>query len=518
MEYKENNVLLYTKYYLDGYELIQYPDNTTKELTSLGGEAVVVKDRNNVVKTYYVHTDQLGSLQCLTDENGDIVPNAEFSFDPWGKIRKKDDWTQNYSNESQLSTFDIIGRGFTGHEHMPQFGLINMNGRVYDPMLGQFIQPDNNIQFPSYSQNYNRYSYCLNNPVNFTDPSGEDLGPVLTSILTGGGYNISHSVSRIYNAYHNFGNDAGNEVLFQTIFWTGYSTIAGMMLGQSLDFLISSFANPGISSKANDVASAISPNNPPGGYVSTDQGLLSTINFGPGASVSNAASNIAPRLALSTGGKIGAAAGAVIGAWAVTKSWNAQYIASYRSFASRRAKEYQVAGTPFTCEDLVLQILIDFASQNQLPVVLNINGITYNAADSRWGGDIKEFRDELFNITASSHLQNSDNTVGIGYDDLLPGDMLLQVLYPNGVSNHAQEVVDVNKYFIEIIQGNTKSSYFGSGKPSQSNYIGTPLNNSYFNRANGNFFSGRTRTLEKFNKLKQFQGKRWNFDKFNKWR
>jgi hypothetical protein len=47
-----------------------------------------------------------------------------------------------------------------------------MNGRIYDPTLGRFMQADPHIQAPENSQNYNRYSYVLNNPMSYTDPSG----------------------------------------------------------------------------------------------------------------------------------------------------------------------------------------------------------------------------------------------------------------------------------------------------------------------------------------------------------
>ncbi len=51
-----------------------------------------------------------------------------------------------------------------------------MNGRLYDPILGCFLSPDNYVQQPDNSQNFNRYSYCLNNPLKYTDPSGELFG------------------------------------------------------------------------------------------------------------------------------------------------------------------------------------------------------------------------------------------------------------------------------------------------------------------------------------------------------
>jgi RHS repeat-associated protein len=63
-------------------------------------------------------------------------------------------------------------RGYTGHEHLDEFALINMNARLYDPVLGMMLSPDNYIQDPSFTQNYNRYGYCFNNPLRYTDPDG----------------------------------------------------------------------------------------------------------------------------------------------------------------------------------------------------------------------------------------------------------------------------------------------------------------------------------------------------------
>ena len=59
-----------------------------------------------------------------------------------------------------------------GHEILNEFNLINMNGRVYDSVLGRFLSPDKYVQEGDNSQNYNSYSYCLNNPLKYADPSG----------------------------------------------------------------------------------------------------------------------------------------------------------------------------------------------------------------------------------------------------------------------------------------------------------------------------------------------------------
>lgn len=58
-----------------------------------------------------------------------------------------------------------------------------MNGRLYDPKLHRFLQPDNFVQQPENSQNYNRYAYCVNNPLKYTDPSGEFIFTALAAIF-----------------------------------------------------------------------------------------------------------------------------------------------------------------------------------------------------------------------------------------------------------------------------------------------------------------------------------------------
>ena len=79
-------------------------------------------------------------------------------------------------------------RGYTGHEQLDLVGLIHMNGRVYDPTLGRFTSADPIIQIPDNPQAYNRYSYVLNNPLSFTDPTGfflDDLFDALGDFVEG---------------------------------------------------------------------------------------------------------------------------------------------------------------------------------------------------------------------------------------------------------------------------------------------------------------------------------------------
>lgn len=145
--------------YAGNYEKI-IEEGITREFYYLDGGTVLVREWD-ILRPYVAFTDHLGSILSVVDAGGEKVFDA--SYDAWGR---------------QSVTLNRIGlyRGYTGHEMIPEFGIINMNGRLYDPVLGRFFSPDNYVQLPDFSQSYNRYSYCLNNPLKYTDPSGELFG------------------------------------------------------------------------------------------------------------------------------------------------------------------------------------------------------------------------------------------------------------------------------------------------------------------------------------------------------
>ena len=170
---------LYDKFYWDDYEERKVGNDLYQYYYVYGGDGlaglhIVKTSPNNQIETQTtkVITDHLGSITSLLDIS-DWVYNA--SFDVWG----------NREVDMQYQFDPYFDRGFTGHEHLlDEFGLINMNGRMYDPNLGRFLSPDNYIQSPYNPQNYNRYSYCLNNPLKFTDPSGNNFAEtILTGII-----------------------------------------------------------------------------------------------------------------------------------------------------------------------------------------------------------------------------------------------------------------------------------------------------------------------------------------------
>jgi RHS repeat-associated protein len=126
-------------------------------------------------KVEYWHKDHLGSLSATTDHIGNVT--QRYAYDPFGKRRLTNGRYDEFGNvvvDWNPGLNAGTARGFTGHEGLDDIGLVNMNGRLYDATAGLFIQADPHVTNPLNLQNYNRYGYVLNNPLNATDPSGFD--------------------------------------------------------------------------------------------------------------------------------------------------------------------------------------------------------------------------------------------------------------------------------------------------------------------------------------------------------
>ncbi len=135
----------------------------------------VLDDNGQPTDSKYYSFDHLGSVSSMSDDNGRVasVQSAGtsatvLSYDAWG-ARRNPDGTLADPASFPLPPGD---REFTGQEQIPDVGLVNMNGRVYDPVLARFLSPDPNVQFTDDLQNYNRYSYVGNNPLRYNDPTG----------------------------------------------------------------------------------------------------------------------------------------------------------------------------------------------------------------------------------------------------------------------------------------------------------------------------------------------------------
>ncbi len=124
-------------------------------------------------------TDHLGSVDLAINIAGGMFLNfavsstrTKYSYDAWGQRRDETDWVGAHELTTAELAAQHTDRGFTGHEMLDELGLVNMNARIYDPLLGRFLSADTIVPHPSDLQSYNRYSYCDNNPLSRIDPSG----------------------------------------------------------------------------------------------------------------------------------------------------------------------------------------------------------------------------------------------------------------------------------------------------------------------------------------------------------
>ena len=168
-------------FYVGGFkEVIGAADSVqTTQVTDNVLHVRTTPDGGTATTTYeYLHRDHLGSVESVTDAAG--LELRVMAYDPFGE-RRASDWMGELDDDGRQAIADDASvktsRGYTGHEHLERTGLIHMNGRVYDPVLGRFLSPDPVVADATYSQSWNAYSYALNSPLSFTDPSGHIVRP-----------------------------------------------------------------------------------------------------------------------------------------------------------------------------------------------------------------------------------------------------------------------------------------------------------------------------------------------------
>ncbi|MGH8372028.1 MAG: RHS repeat-associated core domain-containing protein, partial [Gammaproteobacteria bacterium] len=117
----------------------------------------------NTTITRYVMTDPLGNPVAKTDSTGAVI------------------WRQSYTPYGQqYQQADSDGPGFTGHRNDAATGLVYMQARYYDPVIGRFLSVDPVGFSPDSPGHFNLYWYANGNPYRYTDPDGKDPPDTLT--------------------------------------------------------------------------------------------------------------------------------------------------------------------------------------------------------------------------------------------------------------------------------------------------------------------------------------------------
>ncbi len=131
--------------------------------------------------TYYYHQDHLGSSSVITDSSG--VKVEEIHYYPFG---------ETLSDTSPTTT----KHKYTSQELDTETGLYYYNARYYDPALGRFISADTIVPDPTNPQALNRYSYVINNPLKYTDPSGHGFFDSIGKVFKSAGKAVQSVLSK----------------------------------------------------------------------------------------------------------------------------------------------------------------------------------------------------------------------------------------------------------------------------------------------------------------------------------
>jgi RHS repeat-associated protein len=178
----------------------------------LSGTAVAATASATAAERYFLN-DRLGSPVAIVDAARTVL--QRLSHDPWGRRRNAD------GSDDAAATLGSIANaqdhtGYTGHEQLDHLALVHMNGRIYDPITARMLSADPTVPDPSDAQALNRYSYVLNNPFAYVDPSGyapfggygsndphvRDIGIIRHSMVCDAGYGCSFPGANYPAAYN----------------------------------------------------------------------------------------------------------------------------------------------------------------------------------------------------------------------------------------------------------------------------------------------------------------------------
>ena len=265
----------------------------------LGGVAIATyypsTDTQNIA---YLLKDHIGSIHTVLDEDAAIT--ARMHFGAFGE-RQDMNWQTPFTGY-QYALNAITTRGFTGHEQVDSMGIVHMNGRIYDPKLGRFLQADPVVQAPKNSQNLNRYTYVLNNPLSYTDPSGyfsmktfvKLVAAAVVSYVTWGAASgwaagfawgstagTTATLTAAGGAFAGAISGAvGGAILTGTVKGAFYGALSGAALGAVGASGLSKFGKTVTGGAANGITTELQGGKFGHGFLSAGAGTLTSVKFG----------------------------------------------------------------------------------------------------------------------------------------------------------------------------------------------------------------------------------------------
>lgn len=161
----------------------------TNEYGYRNGQLLITTSLENSFQPRWLVSDQLGTPRMIFDQTGSLAGVSRHDYLPFGEEIFAG--TGGRTTAQGYGVEDSVRQKFTQYERDNETGLDFAQARHYSSSQGRFTRPDPyNIFFEmkagrdageqaqmlrwyaSEPQNWNRYTYCLNDPVNLIDPSG----------------------------------------------------------------------------------------------------------------------------------------------------------------------------------------------------------------------------------------------------------------------------------------------------------------------------------------------------------
>ncbi len=159
----------------------------------------------------YLHSDQLDSVRVMTGADG--ASDKETTYRPFGET------VDTITDPTAL----LETKGFIGERFDADAGLQYLNARYYDPKLGMFIQPDW-FEVTEAGVGTNRYAYSGNDPVNLSDPEGNEVNKEQAATSSG-------IIDRIKSFFGADENKAESEPSLQSLKYTEGAKGGGAQVG-----------------------------------------------------------------------------------------------------------------------------------------------------------------------------------------------------------------------------------------------------------------------------------------------
>ena len=208
-----------TEYLLNGGEILQERRGNGDILTFArdeSGSIIAVEyysETTDLISYYYYIKNLQGDVIGISDREGNTV--AEYRYDSWGRLLSVRDGAGNDISENAGHIANINPIRYRGYYYDSETGFYYLQSRYYDPETRRFLNADGYVSTGQGMTGNNMFAYCGNNPVMYTDPSGELFGFAILGEILLKGLAVTAGIliiASVINAATPEGKRAGSEI------------------------------------------------------------------------------------------------------------------------------------------------------------------------------------------------------------------------------------------------------------------------------------------------------------------